>query len=341
MKKKKSSPGHLRKEETYKPLQQVAWENVAAHLPGDAVLLEFVFYNKHLGGEGGWRGWCGAVALSRERKPVFRELGPSDQILKSIRNYLDAATGETEANGTAALNAKTETACHELFDKLISPFTDVLPVDGAPLFICTDGQLSFVSFATLLDHNDTFLGSRFQVSYVDSGRVFLERSEAQKASSQIVTFLGDPDFNSADTAAGDAGPGLTKASRAGVSEEDPRAIASRGLYLSSIRFNRLPGTAEEVKAIEGLFVQKGWQTRMLREGGATEAKLRAAVPGANIVHLATHGFFMPEFTVGIQARISNPMFRSWLVLAGANCNVSGLGKRQGTAGHQRWDFDGS
>jgi CHAT domain-containing protein len=60
---------------------------------------------------------------------------------------------------------------------------------------------------------------------------------------------------------------------------------------------------------------------MLLEGGATKANLRAAVPGANIIHLATHGHFMSEFTLGSQARISNPMFRSWLALAGANATL--------------------
>ena len=139
----------LREDGTYRPLQQVAWKDVASRLPVDAVLLEFVFYKKHLGGKGGWRGWCGAVALAREREPVFRELGPSDEILKSIGGYLDVAAGElrilfnanfntpanasgassheepnrriTEVADAAALNAKIERACRDLFDRLSRP----------------------------------------------------------------------------------------------------------------------------------------------------------------------------------------------------------------------------
>ena len=85
----------LREDRTYRPLQAIAWEDVAQRLPINSVLLEFVFYNKHLGGNGGWRGWCGAVALTRGRQPAFRELGPSDEILKSIGRYLDVAAGES------------------------------------------------------------------------------------------------------------------------------------------------------------------------------------------------------------------------------------------------------
>jgi CHAT domain-containing protein/tetratricopeptide (TPR) repeat protein len=309
----------LRDEGTYKPFQQVAWESVASRLPAGTVLLEFVFYNKHLGVDGGWRGWCGAVALSHEREPVFRELGPSDEILKSISSYLHLAARDSERDDEASVNTKTETACRDLFDRLILPFTDVMPPDGAQLFICADGPLSFVSFATLLDHNDKFLASRFQVCYVDSGRVFLERSEAQKSQAQMITLLGDPDFDGSDASA-NAVPALKIASRGGASEQELRAEVSRGI-LGDIRFDRIPGTAEEVKAIDAVFRQNGWQTRLLLGSAATEAELKAVVPGASIIHLATHGYFMPEFTVGSQARISNPMFRSWMALTGANATL--------------------
>ena len=170
----------LREDGTYRPLQRVDWKDVASRLPMGAVLLEFFFYKKHLGGNGGWRDWCGAVALAREREPVFRELGPSDEVLRSIGCYLDVAAGEssrilfnanfnalanasgagshgepnrriTELADAAALNAKVEGACRDLFDRLLAPLADLLPPDGAQLFICPDGRLSFVSFATLLD----------------------------------------------------------------------------------------------------------------------------------------------------------------------------------------------
>ena len=341
----------LREDGTYRPLQQVDWKDVASRLPVGAVLLEFFFYKKHLGGKGGWRDWCGAVALAREREPVFRELGPSDEILRSIGCYLDVAAGEssrilfnanfnalanasdagsheepnrriTELADAAALNARVEGACRDLFDRLLAPLADVLPRDGAQLFICPDGRLSFVSFATLLDHSDKFIGSRFQVCYVDSGRVFLERSQPQKGQSHMIALLGDPDFESSDHGAdARAAPQIASS---GVDEQEPRMGVSRGFSsLAAVRFDPIPGTAKEVEAIEAVFRQKGWQTRLLRGGQATEVELRAVVPGANIVHLATHGYFMREFNVGSEARISNPMYRGWLALAGANATLRG------------------
>ena len=103
----------------------------------------------------------------------------------------------TEKERAVALNTTIEKVCRGLFKRLISPFTDFLPEDGAQLFISADGRLSFVSFATLLDDQNRFLGNRFQVSYVDSGRIFLQPSQPQNASRKIV-LLGDPNFEISD-----------------------------------------------------------------------------------------------------------------------------------------------
>ena len=225
----------------------------------------------------------------------------------------------------AALNARIEGACRELFDRLLAPLADAMPRDGAQLFICPDGRLSFVSFATLLDHSDKFIGSRFQVCYVDSGRVFLEQSQQKNEQSQTIVLLGGPNFESSDHGAdARAAPQIASSD---VDEQEPRVEASRGFSsLAAVRFNPIPGTAKEVEAIEAVFRQKGWQTHLLRGGKATEVELRVVVPGASIIHLATHGYFMREFNVGSEARISNPMYRGWLALAGANVTLRGWEK---------------
>ena len=344
----------LREDRTYRPLQAIAWEDVAQRLPINSVLLEFVFYNKHLGGNGGWRGWCGAVALTRGREPVFRELGPSDEILNSIGRYLDIAAGEsslasqhvssslgehpsqassrerttpqiTEKERAVALNTTTEKVCRDLFNKLISPFTAILPQDGAQLFISADGRLNFVSFSTLLDEENRFLGNRFQVSYVDSGRTFLQPPQPQNGSRRIV-LLGDPNFETSDprTAALAASQIVSSAN-----DDLPVVAVTRGFSrLAAVRFESLPGSADEVQTVGAIFRENGWETQPLRGSEATELTLRAVVPKANIVHLASHGYFMPEFDVGSQTRIVNPMFRGWLVLAGANATLRGWEKGQ-------------
>ncbi len=307
----------LRDDKSYRPLQIVAWEDVSSRLPANALLLEYVFYNKHLGAAGGWRAWCGVVALARDRDPFFREIGPSDELLKAANACLDLAAKEPDIQASTSQSAEVENACRDLYDKLVGPITDLLPGDGAQLLISPDGDLNFVSFATLIDHNDKFLGERFQLSYVDSGRIFLEGSHGQKPASPSIVLLGAPDFNDLIDETSQR-----VAYRSVEGNADPQAEISRGFTsLSGINFVALTGTGKEVDTVQDLFRKQGWRSRLLKGSDATKSNLREAVAGAAVVHLATHGFFMPEFVVGTHARISNPMFRSWLALAGANTTL--------------------
>jgi CHAT domain-containing protein len=100
------------------------------------------------------------------------------------------------------------------------------------------------------------------------------------------------------------------------------------------RFARLPGTLVEGYAIQRLIPE----AKLLRQGEATEAALKA-VRGPEILHLATHGFFIEDqaFPLGETGRdlmvtgapalggrlLENPLLRSGLVLAGANRLTSG------------------
>jgi hypothetical protein len=42
------------------------------------------------------------VALAHQHEPVFRELGPADEILRSIGSYLEGSAGESEGGRSVA-----------------------------------------------------------------------------------------------------------------------------------------------------------------------------------------------------------------------------------------------
>src|SRR5207249_5060140 len=95
--------------------------------------------------------------------------------------------------------------------------------------------------------------------------------------------------------------------------------------LQSISLPRLPGTALEAAALKKRF---GDSARVLLGPDATKAELQK-VDSPHILHLATHGFFLPEMDLGKPAepmqfnpaipkgKLVNPMHRSGLALAGA------------------------
>jgi CHAT domain-containing protein len=106
-----------------------------------------------------------------------------------------------------------------------------------------------------------------------------------------------------------------------------------------LTWQSLPGTADEVQAIERLWAGSPRPT-VLRETTASEMALRSILPQSRFIHLATHGFFADEkfrsmFGHDVQgeqlfggaelvsaprAQVTtrNPLILSGVVLAGAN-----------------------
>jgi CHAT domain-containing protein len=193
------------------------------------------------------------------------------------------------------------------------------------VLIAPDGLLNLVPFGALVDGSDRHLVRRFTFSYLTSGRDLL-RIGAGAAARQAPVIVADPRFDA----------------------EPPRGApaASRGRRSRDLRGRRwqpLPGTAEEADALVALFGRD--KVVLLRGARATEAALKK-VAAPRILHIATHGFFLPPepppaqdaapqaapagqpMPIFAAQQVSwsgpeSPLLRSGLVLAGANRLSSG------------------
>ena len=166
----------------------------------------------------------------------------------------------------------------------------------------TDAALNFLSFATLLTPDDRFLAQKYSLRYVSSGRDLLTKSETSAGPEMVV--LAGPEYGG------------------------KRTGTRTALYLAP-----LPSFATNATALEAQ--AKGWNcpVRVYQGTNATETQLRA-IRSPRILHLATHGFLLPETIQSVNrfsllslitgpgggsehVLLRNPMQRSALALAGA------------------------
>ena len=81
-----------------------------------------------------------------------------------------------------------------LEERVWAPIEKALPSGTKTVIVSPDGELSFVSFATLLAPDDRFLGEKYSISYVASGRDLLR--ESKPSGNPMTVVFANPDFDS-------------------------------------------------------------------------------------------------------------------------------------------------
>lgn len=291
---------------------------VQAVLPEHSVLLEFVRYQHYLGKEkfeprygvvliGG-----PTVALKRANpgEAVWVPLGSAKAIDASLQTYSSVMRQGRTGD---------ETVLRTLGKLLCEPIEDRLPSGTRTLFVSPDGQLGLLNFGTLLTSGGKFLAERFGLRYVASGRdLFL--GAKSKGSPQSLVAFANPDF-----AQQTAGASASNPTASGMTSADKRDF-------SGLKLEPLPGTE-----VEAQFLRDGARKWGLRETifvgtSATEAEVNR-LRSPSVLHLATHGFFLPEpvatsASQGLSAEdgavrivLKNPMQRGGVALAGAQKTI--------------------
>ncbi len=279
--------------------------DVAEKLPDDAALLEYVVYERYLGQLKTERG-LGVLALTKAHDPIWVDLGALDgpggiaNAVMDYQHYVRKRVHEAILAG----------ALHRLDQLLIEPV--LAKLSGVHrLIISPDGDVNFVSFATLLDAQEHFLAEDYRIEYVASGRDLLENSEDESATGKIgkrsVVIVEAPDYDHRPLGNGKIA-----------------SVEGKDRY-----FEPLPGCEREGEFLAAQANRAGWQVTELKGDDANEAQL-AAVRSPYIFHVASHAVFVgpemaQEWHLGSQTngedQVTQGMERSFLALAGANVTV--------------------
>jgi CHAT domain-containing protein len=287
-------------------------EAVQAAIPKESALLEMVRYRHYARGES--QDNYGALILFKEGEPIWVRLGRAAPIDKNIKLYQHLVRNPGEEQALAML-------LRELCDQVWQPIQLALPKDITQVIISPDSELNFLSFATLLTPDGRFVGEKFDIGYVSTARDLLA-DPASVAGTASLAVWANPDFGASVRPASTSGELV--ASRAASTRE-----------LRDLRLRPLPGREKEGRLLSEMASEFGFREVVLHLGpGATEAELRR-VHSPRVLHLATHGFVLPEVSDEPSApapdaellfpRLSqvanNPMLRSGLALAGAQRTI--------------------
>lgn len=191
------------------------------------------------------------------------------------------------------------------------------------------GKLYSIAFHALPVDSTTILIDKYQLQqYTSTRQISLRTDVSQGVKPGSIVLFGNALFTMDSLQ-------LVKQRKSKIDQEINPASA----YISKNRGNEkgvwvnLPGTAEEIKKIGQLFEQNKISTQSFVQESASEDNLKALTGKAQqIIHIATHGFFLPELkkkktsAIGqgnVYSLAENPLLRSGLVLAGGNYAWSG------------------
>ena len=297
--------------------EPVTIERVQAALPEDAALVELVAYrpfspevrNQAGASDKNWgpRRYI-AYVLHPRSGPRWADLGEADLIDKDILQLREALS-DPRRTDVKRLAQALEIRIMRPIRKLLGPTRRVL--------LSPDGSLNLIPFGVLVDEDNRYLIENYAFTQLTTGRDLL-RLRTKTASHDGALVIANPDFDREEA---------QPSSHTTVAAHGPGDI--RSATFSTLRFGPLPGTAGEAEVLRSLLPG----VTVLSAAQATEDRVKS-VHGPNILHAATHGFFLvdqkrelaPQQTLpygeGIAAlrdrHLENPLLRSGLALAGAN-----------------------
>jgi CHAT domain-containing protein/tetratricopeptide (TPR) repeat protein len=285
-------------------VRPVTLDAIQAAIPGDAALIEYaVFRPFDPGAERNEEAYgaphYAAYVIGRHGPPAGVDLGAVEDIDALVSRLRDSLRDSGSTDVKARARALDERVLHPL-----RAF-----VNGATrLLISPDGALNLVPFETLIDEHGRYVIERYSTSYLTSGRDLLRAQIARGRAGKAV-IVADPLFGDPAAVARSALP----------RPRDSRRSVTGGGSVSDLYFAPLAGTAIEGRAIKALFRD----ATLLTGRRATKAEVQR-VSAPEVLHIASHGFFLDDAGAGTAAQ--NPLLRSGLALAGANLPGDAHGK---------------
>lgn len=300
--------------------QNTTLASLQSSLAENEVLLDYLRYDRY-SGEANFETRYGVVLVTRSRVEFFDccEAAETDGVISAMVSFFGAGEEIENANETAR---KTMATLHR---DLLSPLESSFP-PNASILICPESTLSFVPFACLVGKDGRFFVEQHDLRYLSSAREII-RKPVTVDPSRGAFLVGNPVF------------------KTGAALPDTGIGDRRGL-LASFSATGLANLAEFIEPLEGTELEVNLLGPILRDTlhspvkslkglDASESNLRSGVDRPYLLHVATHGVYLPSALEPVDAArqtapfvpeeiagFQNPMFGSWLALAGSGDTVA-------------------
>lgn len=294
-------------------LVEVDSDAVARMVPKDTALVEYFKYAPYRFASYPAKGqtrWGGprylALVIRANTDPVPPlDLGEASEIDRIVTEFRGAVAGARDlgvspkaATGLTGMGEASKALRRRVFDPIASALEGVNRVLLSP-----DSELSLAPFEVLPVNDGHYLIDDFEISYLSSGRDILGSRETMRQVASAPVVMAHPNYELAKPGATGHGP--------------PQYSRMTGIG----PFEPLKETREE-----GIEVARLLAVKPLLDDAAVEGALKS-LHGPRVLHIATHGFFLPSRASADEGAEVPPdrdaMRRSGLALAGANTSWRG------------------
>jgi CHAT domain-containing protein len=315
---------------------------VRRRLPRGAALLEFlrlpVLNFRATGDSPRWKAahYFACVLTARaSSRPRLIDLGEADAIDRGVEEFrqqmaeyqkdLRQAPDERQSRRTEREQEQSLAETSQALYRLV--LRPLLPVVGeaAVLYVAPDGELNRLPFEALVDDEGKYLAEKWSFAYLSNGRDLLRPAPAPGAGTAV---FAAPDYD------------LRLEGHALQAREDRRPVPVRGgPDVRGLRWTRLAGAEAEAGDVKEALAGSRYGPVRLYVGRDAREETLKALRSPRVLHVATHGFFLPDQPTAPEERdapmeggaafgaarglarlrgLTNPLLRSGIVLAGAN-----------------------
>ena len=301
----------------------IGLDELVKALPANAVLVDFFIY-----GEDGKQKLVAAVLRKDGDAPVYGMVKYDDlaAIDKAVLKYrADIQNEEIEMDDLLDSGQAVDALVWQPLDRLLKDRTNV--------YVVPDGGLNILPIAAMVEKSRKYLMERVDLHILTSTRDLLPSTIPAAKGGYLIN--AGPDYNT-DEVVGKAT--LDKAKSRSANSDMQSSV--RGMSgMRGLRFDPLPGAEREgqliLKTVEG----QGKPSVIYSKAQAQEKVLRDLDQPPEILHIATHGFFLKADDT-LRKRLlklqrssdfqfpppgDNPLLRAGLAFAGINSNAQVLG----------------